>query len=99
MDFEGSNSDFIGKIRWLTYGGATAKGKGLFEHDTCNPDCATGGYIYTPITVELTTRALCKGVVAYQDWTILGMKRTPPGYYPEPIIVDAFATTPGAACT
>jgi hypothetical protein len=63
---------FVAHIRWVRYGGATAFGKADFGRDDCNPDCATGHYTYTPITVTLIDRQLCHGATAYTSWSFRG---------------------------
>jgi hypothetical protein len=62
----------IEHIRWLSYGGAVAIGKAEFGRDDCNPDCATGRYTYTPITVKLMDRQRCHGATAYDTWSLRG---------------------------
>src|SRR5712691_6816184 len=62
----------IERIRWVTYGGAVAVGKAFYGVDDCNPSCAGGHYTYTPITVKLMSRELCKGVPAYSRWSLIG---------------------------
>jgi hypothetical protein len=63
---------FIAHIRWTTYGGALALGKGDYSLDDCDPSCAEGHYTYTPVTVRLTDRKACRGVTAYTTWSLRG---------------------------
>jgi hypothetical protein len=68
---------YVGRIKWKSYGGDVASGSAVYAYDTCDPDCATGKYTYTPITIQLMTRELCNGVVAYRDWSLVGAKLDP----------------------
>lgn len=71
-------------IRWTSYGGQEAIGNALYGRDDCNPSCAAGHYTYTPITVRLTSRELCRGVVAYTMWSLTGAGLdAPPAYVDE----------------
>jgi len=36
----GSGTYVLTEIHWLQWGGATARGKGLYVFDTCSPTCA-----------------------------------------------------------
>jgi len=68
---------FVARIRWTTYGNDPAVGKAMWASDDCVPSCASGAYHYTPITIRLTTREACHGVVAYRDWSLVGAKLDP----------------------
>jgi hypothetical protein len=67
----GASSAII-EIRWLSYGGTTALGKGVFPADDCKPNCAEGMITRKPVTVRLNRRVLCQGELAYELWAIRG---------------------------
>jgi len=58
-------SNAIEDIRWTSYGGATAVGKGIFPSNDCTPSCADGTITRLPITVRLRDRILCRGALMY----------------------------------
>jgi hypothetical protein len=65
----GASSD-IEQIHWRAYGGATAVGNGIWPKNDCEPNCADGHITPVKVTVRLTRRILCRGVLAYQLWAI-----------------------------
>lgn len=65
-------SSAITEIRWTTYGGLTAVGKGIIPSNDCVPSCAEGTITPTPITVRLTSRILCRGKLVYGRMAIQG---------------------------
>jgi hypothetical protein len=79
---------YIGRIKWKSYGGDVATGSAVYAYNTCDKGCAEGPYTYTPITVHLMTRVNCKGVIAYQDWSLVGAKLDPT---PQNIAGDGFS--------
>jgi hypothetical protein len=48
-------------IRWKSYGGPTAVGRGLFASNDCTPSCAEGTQTVHKITVKLTELIACRG--------------------------------------
>ena len=58
-------SSAITEIRWTTYGGQTAVGKGILPSNDCVPSCAEGTIAPIPVTVRLTSRILCRGKLVY----------------------------------
>jgi hypothetical protein len=89
----GGGAQSVEKIHWSTYGGPEAVGEGVWAYDTCTSKngCAGGPYKYSPVSVRLDDRTLCKGVPAYQDWALSGPKIH---HSMQPILSDAFS----AAC-
>jgi hypothetical protein len=65
-------SSAITEIRWTTYGGQTAVGKGIFPSNDCVPSCAEGTITPIPVTVRLTSRILCRGKLVYGRMAIEG---------------------------
>jgi hypothetical protein len=86
----GGGAQFVEKIHWSTYGGPEAVGEGVWAYDTCKSrnGCAGGPYEYSPVTVRLANRTLCKGAPAYQDWALEGAKVHQSF---QPIASDAFS--------
>jgi hypothetical protein len=76
-------SSAIERIRWQSYGGAVAIGRGVWGKNDCTPNCASGKITSVPVTVKLMARELCQGVVAYSQWSLIGA-----GFDPTP---DALA--------
>ena len=80
----GGGHQFVGHIRWMSYGGPEAIAKAVYGYDDCKPSCAGGHYIYTPIMVKLTSREFCRGVTAYSMWSLTGAGLDPaPAYINE----------------
>jgi hypothetical protein len=65
-------SSAIEDIHWKTYGGPTALGVGVWPKNDCVPGCAGGHITRVKVTVRLTRRILCRGVLAYQLWAFDG---------------------------
>jgi hypothetical protein len=59
-------------IRWKSYGGPTAIGTGIFPSNDCDPSCAEGTITRINITVRLTRRIACRGLLAYSMMAIEG---------------------------
>jgi hypothetical protein len=84
MSYYGGHQ-YIRHIRWTTYGGPKAFGRGEWGQNDCNPSCADGHYTFTPVTIKLETREFCQGATAYRDWTITGIDLGPGEYWPRSI--------------
>jgi hypothetical protein len=57
----------IMQVRWLSYGGSTARGEGMLAVSTsCSPTCATGQTVFTPISFAVTYVGSCKGKRSYR---------------------------------
>ena len=52
----GDGSGYINKLTWSSWGGSQADGAGSQWVDDCTPDCATGHYTSSPVTLTLTGR-------------------------------------------
>jgi hypothetical protein len=59
-------------IRWKSYGGPMAVGNGVFPSNDCDPNCAEGTITRINITVRLTRRIACRGLLAYSMMAIEG---------------------------
>jgi hypothetical protein len=52
-------------MTWSSFGGTTAKGKGTFVTNTCEPNCAEGKNVSYPVSVVATGSKKCKGGSVY----------------------------------
>lgn len=48
------------RLRWSTFGGLTARGRGRYTYNSCRPDCARGRVVSDPVVVVLSRAALCQ---------------------------------------
>jgi hypothetical protein len=62
-------------IHWKSYGGPTAIGSAIFPSNDCTPSCAEGTITRDKVTVKLSQRILCRGVLVYELLALEG-----PGY-------------------
>jgi hypothetical protein len=54
-------------VRWLSYGGSTARAEGMLAITTsCSPTCATGQTVFTPISFTVRYVGSCKGKRSYR---------------------------------
>ena len=57
----------IKDVRWLSYGGSTARAVGMLAVSTsCSPTCATGQTSFTPISFAVSYVGSCKGKRSYR---------------------------------
>jgi hypothetical protein len=57
----------IMQVRWLSYGGSTARAEGMLAVTTsCSPTCATGQTVFTPISFTVSYVGSCKGKRSYR---------------------------------
>lgn len=57
----------IKDVRWLSYGGSTARAAGMLAITTsCSPTCATGQTVFTPISFTVSYVGSCKGKRSYR---------------------------------
>jgi len=52
-------------IRWDSWGGKTASGRGSAVHNNCKPNCADGKLTRYPVTVKYKRKRSCLGKRAY----------------------------------
>jgi hypothetical protein len=68
----------LNKLTWSRFGGASAKGKGTFETDTCEPNCAEGKTVTYPVMVAAAgSRSCSKGLRVYAKLTLTFKGKTP----------------------
>ena len=57
----------IKDVRWLSYGGSTARAEGmLLLAVNCTPNCATGQTVLEPISFTVSYVGSCKGKRSYR---------------------------------
>jgi hypothetical protein len=74
----GDGNTALKGMSWSSFGGATAKGKGTFVTNTCEPNCAEGKNVSYPITATAAGSKKCKGgvkVYAKLSLTFTGAKK------------------------
>ncbi len=57
----GDGNTVLKGLTWSSYGGATAKAKGTFVINLCEPNCAAGKAASFPVTVTASSPRNCKG--------------------------------------
>lgn len=63
--------EYIRSIRWSTWGGDAAHGRGIYPVNDCEPSCAEGHYTDYPVRVRLSDVKRCRGRYEYLHlaWT------------------------------
>jgi hypothetical protein len=56
----------IKDVQWLSYGGETAKARGMFAVNDCKPTCAAGHITWEPTSFSVSYRGPCKGKYSYR---------------------------------
>jgi hypothetical protein len=59
-------STLIKEVRWLSYGGETARARGMFEVDDCKPTYAQGHVTWEPTSFSVSYVGPCKGQRSYR---------------------------------
>jgi hypothetical protein len=70
LQMSGDASWIINRVRWSSWGGATAHGTGVSAVETCNPNCAAGGIRTTNSRVTLTKLVKVHGKSAYECYSV-----------------------------
>jgi hypothetical protein len=74
----GDGNTVLKGLSWSTFGGSSARAKGTFVMNTCEPDCASGRDVSYPVTVQVTSPRTCKqGVRVYNKLTLRFTGRAP----------------------
>ncbi|HEX6453225.1 MAG TPA: hypothetical protein VF060_27660 [Trebonia sp.] len=68
IDFSADGGNIVTRIRWLSWTGSGATGRGVSAMESCVPDCAQGAVRYVPTTITLS------GAVN-GEFTVLGETR------------------------
>jgi hypothetical protein len=67
----GDGNTALTGLKWSSFGGSTAKGKGTLATDTCEPNCAEGKTVRYAVTVKATNPRTCKkGLRVYNKLTL-----------------------------
>ena len=68
------------KLRWSSFGHATAEASGDYYENDCTPNCAAGKFHSYPVKVVLTSAKLCPDKFDdYQRGTVTFTGARPPG--------------------
>jgi hypothetical protein len=51
----------LGKLKWSSWTGSSAKGTGVYRQNECTPDCAAGKIKSYPVKVTLSKVKTCPG--------------------------------------
>jgi hypothetical protein len=54
IDFSADGGNIVTRIRWLSWTGSGATGRGVSGMESCVPDCAQGAVRYVPTTITLS---------------------------------------------
>jgi len=74
----GDGNTVLKGLSWSTFGGSSARAKGTFVMNTCEPNCAAGKDVSYPVTVKATGPRTCKkGVRVYNKLTLRFTGRAP----------------------
>jgi hypothetical protein len=57
----GDAGSWLGKLKWSSWNGTSAKGTGLYNAKVCTPDCAAGKVKSYPVAVTLSKVKACSG--------------------------------------
>ena len=66
----GDGNTYLKGLSWSSFGGSTAKAKGTFVIDLCEPNCAEGKNASYPASVTATSSKKCKGGSVYKKLTL-----------------------------
>lgn len=75
----GDASYYVSHVRWSSYNGAQALGRGTSNVDNCDPDCARGHVYHESVVVRLTRPHRTCGVWYYGTIHLFWPGRKPPG--------------------
>jgi hypothetical protein len=74
----GDGNTVLKGLSWSTFGGSSARAKGTFVMNTCEPNCAAGRDVSYPVAVRATSPRTCKqGVRVYNKLTLRFTGRVP----------------------
>ena len=65
------------KVKWRSWGTATAVGTGTAAYHGCDPSCAAGKEHRTAVTVKLSDLTACKGSRYYDKVALIGRSGKP----------------------
>jgi hypothetical protein len=74
----GDGNTVVKGLTWSSFGGPTARAKGTFVTNTCEPNCAEGKDVSYPVSVKATSPKACKGGLrVYSKLALVFTARTP----------------------
>jgi len=74
----GDGNTVLSGLRWSSFGAASARARGTFAMNTCNPNCAQGKVVRYPVAVKAGAPHSCKGGLrVYDKLTLQFTGRTP----------------------
>jgi hypothetical protein len=56
----------IKDVRWLSYGGSSARAEGMLAVNDCQPTCAAGHITWEPTSFSVSYMGPCKGKRSYR---------------------------------
>lgn len=60
----------VREIKWQSWGSKEAVGTGIYAQNNCQPDCASGKFIKTPVAISLTSLTEYKSKFYLKDLVI-----------------------------
>jgi hypothetical protein len=63
----GDGNTVLSKLRWSSFGGASARASGTLEVNTCSPNCAGGKVVRYPVAVTAGSIRKCKAGLRIYD--------------------------------
>jgi hypothetical protein len=68
----------VSGLTWSTFGGPTAKAKGTFQINKCEPNCAAGKFSKYPVKVTVSGTRKCQGNMRIYSKLTLQFTGKPP---------------------
>jgi hypothetical protein len=74
----GDGNTVLSKLRWSSFGSASARATGTLEMNTCSPNCAGGKVVHYPVAVMAGSIRKCKaGLRVYNKLSLRFTGRAP----------------------
>jgi hypothetical protein len=64
----------VEEIKWQSWGTKEAIGTGLYAENNCQPDCASGKFVESPVEISITNLVEYKSKFYLKDLTITAVK-------------------------
>ena len=64
----------VEEIKWQSWGPKEAVGTGIYAENNCQPDCASGKFIKTPVAISLTSLTEYKSKFYLKNLVIISIK-------------------------
>jgi hypothetical protein len=72
----GDGTSSLSALKWTSWTGSQASGRGTENVDTCKPDCVSGKVKHVAATVTLSKPTHCKGLNKHKIFKRLALKFT-----------------------